>query len=120
MRQEPNTHAKEQGRHQCRQCCSGNTKFNRQKIRVGEEGASRNSDDARRKTIEPTEAAQDAWTAHVAEVSSKILRLKVKNYMVHVNEDGSRVFMPYVGGMNRYVEQSRAIVSKGYEGFSLQ
>jgi deazaflavin-dependent oxidoreductase (nitroreductase family) len=36
-------------------------------------------------TIEPTEETQDAWTAHVAEVSSKILRRNVKNYMVHVN-----------------------------------
>jgi cation diffusion facilitator CzcD-associated flavoprotein CzcO len=72
------------------------------------------------RTIEPSEPAQDTWTAHVAEVASKILRLKVKNYMVHVNEDdGSRVFMPYVGGMGRYVAQARAIAQNGYEGFEL-
>jgi cation diffusion facilitator CzcD-associated flavoprotein CzcO len=71
-------------------------------------------------TIEPTEEAQDAWTAHVAEVSSKILRRNVKNYMVHVNEDdGTRIFMPYVGGMDQYVRQADEIAAKEYEGFRL-
>ena len=71
-------------------------------------------------TIEPTEEAQDAWTAHVAEVSSKILRRNVKNYMVHVNEDdGTRIFMPYVGGMDQYVRKADEIAARGYEGFRL-
>jgi cyclohexanone monooxygenase len=69
-------------------------------------------------TVEPTEEAQDAWTAHVAEVSAKILRRFVKNYMVHVNaDDGRRIFMPYVGGMDRYVRQANEIAANGYEGF---
>jgi cation diffusion facilitator CzcD-associated flavoprotein CzcO len=46
-------------------------------------------------TIEPSEAAQDAWTAHVAEAASRLLRLRVDYYMVHVNaDDKSRVFIP--------------------------
>ena len=54
--------------------------------------------------VEPEEKAQDEWTAHVAEAASTLLRLNVENYMVHVNhEDGTRVFMPYVGGLDRYV-----------------
>ena len=68
-------------------------------------------------TIEPTEDAEARWTAHVAEVSDKILRRQVKNYMVHVNEDGTRVFMPYIGGMDRFARQANEIAAKDYEGF---
>jgi cation diffusion facilitator CzcD-associated flavoprotein CzcO len=69
-------------------------------------------------TVEPTEAGVDAWQQHVAEVASPLLRLQVNNYMVHVNrDDGTRVFMPYTGGMGRFVERVRGIVARGYEGF---
>jgi cation diffusion facilitator CzcD-associated flavoprotein CzcO len=70
--------------------------------------------------IEPTEEAQDAWTQHVADAAKPLLRVKVKNYMVHVNaDDGSHVFMPYVGGLADYVARSSAVAAKGYEGFAL-
>jgi cation diffusion facilitator CzcD-associated flavoprotein CzcO len=68
-------------------------------------------------SIEPTVEAQDRWTAHVAEVADRILRRQVQNYMVHVNEDGTRVFMPYIGGMDRFARQANEIAAKGYEGF---
>jgi cation diffusion facilitator CzcD-associated flavoprotein CzcO len=71
-------------------------------------------------TIEPSEAAQDAWTAQVAEAASRLLRLRVDNYMVHVNaDDQSRVFMPYTGGFDRYVRAARDTAARGYEGFVL-
>jgi cation diffusion facilitator CzcD-associated flavoprotein CzcO len=70
-------------------------------------------------TVEPEAAAQAAWTASVAEAASKLLRLGVKNYMVHVNQDdGSRIFMPYVGGLDRYTEICRATAAGGYQGFA--
>ncbi len=28
-----------------------------------------------------------------------------------------RVFLPYVGGLNRYIEKTDAVVANGYEGF---
>lgn len=68
-------------------------------------------------TVEATVEAQDKWTAHVADVSNTILRRFVNNYMVHVNEDGSRVFIPYVGGMDRFARQANEIAAKNYEGF---
>ncbi|MDB5445175.1 MAG: cyclohexanone monooxygenase [Phenylobacterium sp.] len=71
-------------------------------------------------TIEPTEDAQDAWTGHVAEAARPLLRVRVKNYMVHVNADGSHVFMPYVGGLAAYVERANQAVASGYEGFALK
>jgi cation diffusion facilitator CzcD-associated flavoprotein CzcO len=71
-------------------------------------------------TIEPSEAAQDAWTAHVAEAASRLLRLRVDNYMVHVNaDDKSRVFIPYTGGFGRYVSAARDAAARGYEDFVL-
>jgi cation diffusion facilitator CzcD-associated flavoprotein CzcO len=70
-------------------------------------------------TVEPEPAAQAAWTGTVAEAASKLLRLGVKNYMVHVNEDdGSRVFMPYVGGLDRYAEICRGVADGLYPGFA--
>jgi cation diffusion facilitator CzcD-associated flavoprotein CzcO len=68
-------------------------------------------------TVEPTLEGQDKWTAHVAEVSDKILRRHVNNYMVHINADGSRIFIPYVGGMDRFARQANEIAAQGYEGF---
>lgn len=69
-------------------------------------------------TIEPELAAQDAWTAEVAIAASKLLRLNVDNYMVHVNaDDGSRVFMPHTGGLARYDEICREVAACGFKGF---
>jgi len=70
--------------------------------------------------IEPTEKGQQRWTEHVAELASRLLRKQIDNYMVHVNGDGSRVFIPYSGGLDRYVREAREIASKGYDGFSLR
>lgn len=71
-------------------------------------------------TIEPTAEAQDAWTAHVAEAAGSLLRVQVNNYMVHVNDDGSRVFMPYIGGLSNYVSRSSGVASANYEGLILK
>ncbi len=68
--------------------------------------------------VEPTEAAQDAWTRHVADLSGTLLRRVVENYMVHVNADGSRVFIPYIGGLGRYVETCREVADDRYRGFA--
>jgi cation diffusion facilitator CzcD-associated flavoprotein CzcO len=67
--------------------------------------------------VEPTVAAQGQWSAHVQEVAKPLIRLEVQNYMVHVNEDGSRFFMPYAGGYNRYDAALKEVVANDYEGF---
>ncbi len=71
-------------------------------------------------SIEPEVGAERDWSQFVADAAGKILRLNVNNYMVHVNKDGSRVFMPYVGGFDKYVALADASAAKGYEGFKLQ
>lgn len=67
--------------------------------------------------VEPTKEAQAEWTQHCADVASQLLRLHVDNYMVRVNEDGSRVFMPYAGGLGAYVERCNEVIETGYNGF---
>ena len=71
-------------------------------------------------TVEPKLEDQNRWTEHVADVASKILRRNVRNYMVHVNDDGSRVFMPYVGGFDKYVKAVREHTADNYRGFSFK
>ena len=70
--------------------------------------------------VEPEEGAQDEWTAHVAEAASNLLRLNVENYMVHVNQDdGTRVFMPYVAGFDKYVAKCDEVAADDFAGFAL-
>lgn len=70
-------------------------------------------------TVTPTTEAEEAWTRHVAEVAQPLLRRQVRNYMVHVNaDDGSRVFIPYAGGFDRYVRRCEEIAQAGYDGLA--
>ena len=71
------------------------------------------------RTIEPEAAAQDAWTMEVAKAAGALLRLNVDNYMVHVNhDDGSRVFIPYTAGLDRFVVTCKAFAADGFRGFA--
>jgi cation diffusion facilitator CzcD-associated flavoprotein CzcO len=68
--------------------------------------------------VEPSSEAQDEWTQHVFDVAEPLLRRQYDNYMVHVNrDDGSRIFMPYAGGMAKFVEKCREVVAQGFAGF---
>lgn len=68
--------------------------------------------------VEPTLAAQDDWVAHSAEMAANLIRLQINQYMVHLNDDGSRVFIPYAGGFQRYNETVQQEVSSGFPGFA--
>jgi cation diffusion facilitator CzcD-associated flavoprotein CzcO len=54
--------------------------------------------------VEATADEEDRWKTEVDRLSRPLLRYGFDNYMVHVNPDSSRVFMPYPGGFNRYVD----------------
>jgi cation diffusion facilitator CzcD-associated flavoprotein CzcO len=71
-------------------------------------------------SIEPEEAAQDAWTARVAEAALRLLRLQGNDYMVHRNDDGTRVFIPWSGGVDAYTQAADGAAANGYEGFKLR
>ena len=68
--------------------------------------------------IEPDEAAEDAWVAHVYEVSQKTLYKYAESWYLGANIAGKpRVFMPYVGGLNAYRRRCDQVAARGYEGF---
>lgn len=68
--------------------------------------------------IEATEAAQDAWVEHVAEVSKFSLMGEANSWYVGANIPGKpRVVMPYTGGQPMYRERCEAVVNADYEGF---
>lgn len=70
--------------------------------------------------IDPEQGAEDDWVAHVGEVAAGTLLPKAASWYMGANIPGKpRVFMPYVGGVDRYRRVCREVAAKGYEGFSL-
>jgi cyclohexanone monooxygenase len=70
--------------------------------------------------IEPTPQAESAWVEHVNQVADSTLYPLANSWYMGANIPGKpRVFMPYVGGFDRYKKQCDAVAAKGYEGFTL-
>ncbi len=71
-------------------------------------------------TIEPVDAAQDAWSQHAAEAVQGTLYPKSNSWYFGSNIPGKpRAFGVYVGGFANYRERCDAIARAGYEGFRL-
>jgi cyclohexanone monooxygenase len=70
--------------------------------------------------MEPTPGAESEWVAHVNQVANSTLYPLANSWYMGANIPGKpRVFMPYVGGFDRYKKHCDAIAAKGYEGFVL-
>ena len=70
--------------------------------------------------IEPTAEAEARWVAHVNQVADSTLYPLANSWYMGANIPGKpRVFMPYVGGFDRYKRHCDAVAAKGYEGFVL-
>lgn len=70
--------------------------------------------------IEATHDAQEGWVDHVREVADTTLFPKANSWYVGANVPGkSRVFMPFVGGMNAYREKCNEVAANRYEGFTI-
>ena len=70
--------------------------------------------------IEPTPEAERGWVEHVNQVADSTLYPLANSWYVGANIPGKpRVFMPYVGGFDRYKRHSEGIAAQGYEGFVL-
>lgn len=68
--------------------------------------------------IEAGESAEADWVAHVAELADTTLYPLANSWYMGANVPGKpRVFLPYVGGFNVYVDACNAVVADGYEGF---
>jgi cyclohexanone monooxygenase len=72
-------------------------------------------------TIEPIQQDEDAWVAHVNDVSTVSLRSTCSSWYVGANIAGRpRVFMPYIGGFPVYVQKCNEVMSGGFEGFVIE
>jgi cyclohexanone monooxygenase len=70
--------------------------------------------------IEPSGAAETEWVDHVNKVADSTLYPLANSWYMGANIPGKpRVFMPYVGGFDRYKKHCDSIAAKGYEGFRL-
>ena len=68
--------------------------------------------------IEPTLEAEEQWGDHCNAIAEPLLRRLVDNYMVQVNRyDGSRFFIPYAGGFDKYVRRVQEMLSDDFQGF---
>jgi cyclohexanone monooxygenase len=69
--------------------------------------------------VEPQEASQTAWVAHVNEVANATLMPKAGSWYMGANVPGKpRVFMPYGAGVGVYREICEGVVKDGWRGFS--
>jgi len=70
--------------------------------------------------IEPTQAAQDTWTNHVAEVASMTLFVRGDSWYNGANVVGKQKrFLPYVAGFPEWTRQCTELAEKSYEGFDI-
>ncbi len=70
--------------------------------------------------IEASPQAERDWVEHVNAVADSTLYPLANSWYMGANIPGKpRVFMPYVGGFDRYKRHCDAIAAKGYEGFVL-
>ena len=66
-------------------------------------------------SIEPLQADEDAWVAHVNDVSTVSLRSTCSSWYVGTNIPGRpRVFMPYIGGFPVYVQKCNEVMNNAY------
>jgi cation diffusion facilitator CzcD-associated flavoprotein CzcO len=72
--------------------------------------------------IEPKDASEQAWIAHVNEVAEGTMYTapSCNSWYLGANIPGkARIFMPYVGGYPRYKARCDAEADEGYPGFEL-
>lgn len=72
------------------------------------------------RTMEPTEAAELDWIAHVNAVAEGTMYTapSCNSWYLGANIPGKpRIFMPYVGGYPQYKQRCEEIVANAYEGF---
>jgi cation diffusion facilitator CzcD-associated flavoprotein CzcO len=72
-------------------------------------------------TIEASDHAAGEWTDLVDDCARRMfpIRRSQDQYMVHVNNDGSRFFIPFCAGMGEYAPLLADATSDNYRGFAL-
>ena len=73
-----------------------------------------------RTSIEPTEPAESGWVQYVNDYADITLYPTADSWYMGSNVPGKpRVFLPFVGGFDRYRAICEEVVEKGYLGFAL-
>ena len=68
--------------------------------------------------VEPTATAEDAWVEHVNDWASLTLYPRADSWYMGANVPGKpRVFLPYVGGVDRYRQVCDDVREQDYLGF---
>jgi cyclohexanone monooxygenase len=71
--------------------------------------------------IEADEGAENSWVDHVNDVAEATLYPQANSWYNGANIAGKpRVFMPYVGGLDKYRKICDEVAANGYRGFSLK
>ena len=71
--------------------------------------------------IEVDAGAQEEWVRHVNEVADETLFTKTRSWYMGSDIPGKpRVFMPYAGGLPRYMATCEKIATEGYTGFAIR
>jgi cyclohexanone monooxygenase len=71
----------------------------------------------RRSAVEATTEAQCDWVDHTREVASQTLYMKANSWYLGANIDGKpQIFMPYVGGLDRYRQICAEVADADYQG----
>lgn len=72
-----------------------------------------------KKTIDPTQQSEAGWTKHVADLCDITLLPYTQSWYMGDNIPGKpRESLNYIGGLARYVRETREIADKGYAGFN--
>jgi cation diffusion facilitator CzcD-associated flavoprotein CzcO/acetyl esterase/lipase len=70
-------------------------------------------------TVEPTPTAVTGWVQHVNDFGDVTLFPRANSWYMGANVPGKpRVFLPYVGGVDRYRKVCDEVVRRGYLGFA--
>jgi cation diffusion facilitator CzcD-associated flavoprotein CzcO/acetyl esterase/lipase len=71
--------------------------------------------------IEATPTAESAWAQHVNDCADITLFPRANSWYMGANVPGKpRVFLPYIGGVDRYRRACNEVVDKGYLGFAFK
>ena len=77
-------------------------------------------DSTEKEEIEANLDSENEWMDHVEEIASGTLRYNCNSWYVGANIPGKkRIFMPYAGGLPRYMEKCQQVAVDGYQGFTI-
>lgn len=73
------------------------------------------------RTLEPTEAAEEAWTAVCEEIANMTLFPKAQSWIFGANIPGKKnAVMFYMAGLSAYRQKLAEVAANGYDGFRMR